>query len=375
MINRAKMPRQLGNKGGSMNVASGTIGGGGYTGIPMGSRTGFGIIDKLKDKVRDLIPNEIANIAVKAAPFVAPFNPAIAGLMRGIGRFDQRGSLSDALKQGLGTYAAGQLFRTVGGGDTQLGFRGADNKIFTSPLSQERTQAIGSLFDKGEAAEKLAKDKSGILPKKVIEATTGKIPVVRALPKIVQEQLLAGTVTAGASLLASYFQGEFREQEPGETMEEYLAARKERVGQQMKSYMDNYYKYDPTYSALDDAGKAEFIARYNVAQGGRIGYQTGGISMANTLAENIRRNVANQAAFQQSIAPAQERARKKAFNVFMTPQGNVAKDQGIAQLARDTGKAPSITNLPITSGTDISRMIGPGTGIGEGKTSYSGGQT
>ena len=375
MINRAKMPRQLRNKGGIMNVASGTIGGGGYTGIPMGSRTGFGIIDKLKDRVRKLIPNELASVAVKAAPFVAPFNPAIAGLMRGIGRFDQRGSLSDALKQGLGTYAAGQLFRTVGGGDTQLGFRGADNKIFTSPLSQERTQAIGSLFDKGKATEKLAKDKSGILPKKVIEATTGKIPVVRALPKIVQEQLLAGTVTAGASLLASYFQGEFREQEPGETMEEYLAARKERVGQQMKSYMDNYYKYDPTYSALDDAGKAEFIARYNVAQGGRIGYQTGGISMANTLAENIRRNVANQAAFQQSIAPAQERARKKAFNVFMTPQGNVAKDQGIAQLARDTGKAPSITNLPITSGTDISRMIGPGTGIGEGKTSYSGGQT
>ena len=37
MINRAKMPRQLRNKGGIM-----TIGGGGYTGIPMGSRTGFG---------------------------------------------------------------------------------------------------------------------------------------------------------------------------------------------------------------------------------------------------------------------------------------------------------------------------------------------
>jgi hypothetical protein len=51
-------------------------------------------------------------------------------------------------------------------------------------------------------------------------------------------------------------------------MEEYLAARKERVGQQMKTYMDNYYKYDPTYSALDDAGKAEFIARYNVKDGG-----------------------------------------------------------------------------------------------------------
>jgi len=68
-------------------------------------------------------------------------------------------------------------------------------------------------------------------------------------------------------------------------------------------------------------------------------------------------------------------ARDKAFNVFMTPQGTVAKDQGIAQLARDTGKAPQIQNYAINSGTDISRMIGPGTGIGEGKTSYGGGQT
>ena len=246
------MPRQLRGKGGITNVTP---------------RTNF-LLGGIKRRIRKLIPNELASVAVKAAPFVAPFNPAIAGLMRGIGRFDQRGSLSDAVKQGLGTYAAGQLFRTVGGGDTQLGFRGTDNKIFTSPLSQERTQAIGNLFDKGEATEKLAKDKSGILPKKFLEKTTMKIPGVRALPKIVQEQLLAGTVTAGASLLASYFQGEFREQEPGETMEEYLAARKERVGQQMKTYMDNYYKYDPTYSALDDAGKAEFIARYNVRDGG-----------------------------------------------------------------------------------------------------------
>jgi len=260
------MPRQLRNKGGIMNVPSGTIGGGGYTGIPMGSRTGFGVIDKLKDRVRKLIPNELASVAVKAAPFVAPFNPAIAGLMRGIGRFDQRGSLSDALKQGLATTAFGAGTRFLGGAEQVMG--GGLRGGFTSPLSQERTQAIGNLFDKGEATEKFAKDKSGILPKKFLEKTTMKIPGVRALPKIVQEQLLAGTVTAGASLLASYFQGEFREQEPGETMEEYLAARKERVGQQMKTYMDNYYKYDPTYSALDDAGKAEFIARYNVKDGG-----------------------------------------------------------------------------------------------------------
>ena len=267
MINRAKMPRQLRNKGGIMNVASGTIGGGGYTGIPMGSRTGFGIIDKLKDRVRKLIPNELASVAVKAAPFVAPFNPAIAGLMRGIGRFDQRGSLSDALKQGLGTYAAGQLFRTVGGGDTQLGFRGADDKIFTSPLSQERTQAIGNLFDKKQVnTSKVTKDPTDLLPQ--ISPKKGLKKFIEKLPRGVAAQLAAGTVTAGASLLASYFQGEFREPVLGETMEDYLAARKERVGQQMRTYMDSYYKFDPEYSALDDAGKNAFVARYNVRDGG-----------------------------------------------------------------------------------------------------------
>ena len=278
MINRAKMPRQM-----------------------------YGLGSLVKDRIRKLIPNELASVAVKAAPFVAPFNPAIAGLMRGIGRFDQRGSLSDALKQGLGTYAAGQLFRTVGGGDTQLGFRGADDKIFTSPLSQERTQAIGNLFDKQKPIVdqgEIVSDAGFETTKKTIGETAKNL--IKKLPKGVAAQLAAGTVTAGASLLASYFQGEFREQEPGETMEDYLAARKDVVGKQMRVYMDNYYKFDPTYSALDDAGRNAFVARYNVKDGGRIGYQTGGITMANTFAENMARNKAAQAAFQKSITPTQQ---------------------------------------------------------------------
>ena len=53
----------------------------------------------LGDLVRKLIPNEIADVAVKAAPFVAPFNPGVAGLMRGLGRLDQRGNLTDALNE------------------------------------------------------------------------------------------------------------------------------------------------------------------------------------------------------------------------------------------------------------------------------------
>ena len=93
MITRAQMPRQLRNMGGITNA------------VP---REKYGLGSKIKDRFRKLIPNELADIAVKAAPFVAPFNPGIAGLMRGIGRFDQRGSLSDAFKQGIGTYAFGK---------------------------------------------------------------------------------------------------------------------------------------------------------------------------------------------------------------------------------------------------------------------------
>ena len=127
------MRRQLRAKGGIMNVASGNIGGGGYTGIPMGSRTGFGIISKIKDRVRKLIPNELADVAVKAAPFIAPFYPGYAAIARGLGRFDQRGSISDAFKQGLLTTAAGAGARALGGATNIMG--GGIRGGFTPPLS------------------------------------------------------------------------------------------------------------------------------------------------------------------------------------------------------------------------------------------------
>ena len=39
--------------------------------------------------------------------------------------------------------------------------------------------------------------------------------------------------------------------------------------------MDNYFTFDPEYSALDEAGKDAFVARYNKKKGGRVGYATG----------------------------------------------------------------------------------------------------
>jgi len=234
--------------------------------------------DKALGKVRKLIPNELADIAVKAAPFVAPFQPGIAAAMRGIGRFDQRGSISDALKQGALTYGFGRGARYLGGAE------GASGGLDSYSMDNLRSGPLGNfipgggekpILTKEQLAKEATKDKSGILSEKILDTTVRKIPLVDKLPKIVQEQLLVGGITAGASVLASYLQGDFREQEPGETMEDYLAERREVVGGQMRTYMDNYYKFDKEYSSKTDEQKDQFVAKYNFATGGRVGFAEG----------------------------------------------------------------------------------------------------
>ena len=269
------MPRQLRDKGGIASV------------MP---RKKYGIGSDLKDFVRKVIPNELADVAVKAAPFVAPFNPAVAGLMRGIGRFDQRGSLSDAFKQGLGTYAGGQLFRTVGGAGPQQGLGGFK---LSSPLSEGRTTAIKNLFTPketlgptyDEAGLEVAKSAATTPTGKTsgigsIEKLRQKIPIINKLDPIVGQQLIVGGATSAASLIYDSFVNNYREHDPEtESYDEYLARRKEVVGRQMRQYFDNYFKFDKEYSALDDNGKDAFVARYNVKDGGRIKYKDGGDSI------------------------------------------------------------------------------------------------
>ena len=136
-ISRSQMNRQLRATGGIMNVTP---------------RENFGLGSSLKKFVRKIIPNEISDIAVKAAPFVAPFNPALAAAMGGIGTFDQTGSISAGLKSGAMNYGSGQLARYAGGagfqgnpfGDggafTGSGFRGG----FSSPLGNKT--GLGKYF-------------------------------------------------------------------------------------------------------------------------------------------------------------------------------------------------------------------------------------
>ena len=180
------MQRQLRQDGGIMDL----------TPVP---RENFGLGSKLKKFVRKVIPNEVAEIATKAAPFVAPFNPAVAAAMAGIGSFDQTGSISDSLKRGALTYGGGQLARFIGGAGFQgnpfqtvaqggsgafrgglEGFKGG----FTSPLGKET--GIGKILDQrnqraaGEAIAKQAKAVEGVKPidqSALIETQAAEAPV------------------------------------------------------------------------------------------------------------------------------------------------------------------------------------------------------
>ena len=61
---------------------------------------------------------------------------------------------------------------------------------------------------------------------------------------------------------------------------------------------------------------------------------------------------------------------KFAVNIMRDERGNVMKDQSMAELARETGMAPGIRNLPINSMSDVMRMVGPGESVAEG-TAYN----
>ena len=119
-----------------------------YGGIMgMDGRRQYGLGSSLKKFVRKVIPNEISEIAVKAAPFVAPFNPIAAGLMSGIGGFDQTGRIGSSLKSGLMTYGMGQLARGIGGGMDNL----QANPFRSGASIGERFSGFGnaSTFGKG----------------------------------------------------------------------------------------------------------------------------------------------------------------------------------------------------------------------------------
>jgi len=117
----------------------------------------FGIGSAIKDAFRKAVPNELAEVAVKAAPFVAPFNPAVAAAMAGLGSFDQTGRVGSSIKSAGKTYLGGQALRGIGGAGFQTGFGGTPGggigSYFTSPFTGQATfgPERGSFF-RGEGS-------------------------------------------------------------------------------------------------------------------------------------------------------------------------------------------------------------------------------
>ena len=148
-ISRSQMRRQLRKQGGIIEVEP---------------RENFGLGSSLKKRIRKLIPNEAAKVATTVAHFVAPFNPAVAAAMAGIGGFDQTGSISDSLKGAALTYGLGQGARFIGGAGFQGNpfteggaFRGGLEGFksgFSSPLVTDT--GLGKMLDERKR-EKIGK--------------------------------------------------------------------------------------------------------------------------------------------------------------------------------------------------------------------------
>ena len=183
-----QMPRQMAAYGGIMGLDG---------------RRQYGIGSFLKKTVRKLIPNEIADIAVKAAPFVAPFNPLAAGLMSGIGGFDQTGKIGSSLKSGLMNYGMGQLARGVGGGMDNLqgmslkvpgGSASRFGQYFSSPM--QSSGGLGKYFSDSAAAKgQLAKDQA-LANSTDLYAGMGD-PVSTGMDKIVTPSKIASETPLG----------------------------------------------------------------------------------------------------------------------------------------------------------------------------------
>jgi len=323
------------------------------------ARQGYGIGSWVKERIRKIIPNELADVAVKAAPFVAPFQPGIAAAMRGIGRFDQRGSMSDAFKQAAGTYAFGKAAGKLGGasgsellnpGRQTYSMEGFKTKGLGKFLGTEGT-GTNNAFSKGnDGAKKFAEDQGKGFMEKTTDKIFDKIPFGDKLNQTVKEKLFVGGVTSAATYLYEKFVADYPEPEPGEDMAAYMAERRQRVGTQMRTYMDNYLAYDPQYSAMSDAEKDAFVERNNKNMGGlmRTGYAngSGGITMANTLAQNVAQNRANQTARANELEMARSR-----LPGYQAPQRAMAPTKAPMLTPRDLnppGLFPRPPLMPIT---------------------------
>jgi len=185
-ISRSLMNRQLQADGGIMQVAP---------------REKFGLGSSIKKFVRKIIPNEVADIAVKAAPFVAPFNPAVAAAMSGLGTFDQTGSIGDSLKAGGMNYAGGQAARYIGG----AGFQDPSLSAFTpSGFKSGFSSPFGSDTGIGKMLSESAANKGQVLNQELkgIKGVDTTVPMKKPT-NLLSEQMSEVSLSPSGSAVTS----------------------------------------------------------------------------------------------------------------------------------------------------------------------------
>ena len=291
-----------------------------YGGIMgLDGRRRYGIGSSLKKFVRKVIPNEVAEVAVKAAPFVAPFNPAVAAAMAGIGGFDQTGRIGSSLKNAAMTYGLGQLGRQVGGAGMQgnpfsadggafrgglEGFKGG----FSSPLGTQT--GLGKMFADAKAPADLGavtsdagftntanenvlkslegtsdffpESVSGKMAKAATQTRTpvGILKTIKdfALDNKLLTGLAAGTLGA-AALMGNMEPEELQDMQRGEGLDvegiraEVIEAFKDPSGEKLAAIRVKY----------PFLGTRESKNISAMAMGGRIGFDSGGGFSANDL--------------------------------------------------------------------------------------------
>ena len=263
---------------------------------------------KAKESLRKLIPNELADVAVKAAPFVAPFSPETAAAMRAFGRFDQRGSISDALKQGAMMYTGGKLAGQIPGTGDYFGkgFEGA------KALGSDALSGVTSIFKGGstpgtneiaksvkEAIDMYPTDYGYELGKTVVEDEAKKKLVQRGLGSIKDfgletlfgedKKFQMGDIgrflgdpgkTIPLTMLATYIKEKFFPDEDTNSPDARYAQAMRRRGEDVEKYLREYgpidFRRDPNVNPYTDEEIEDFVTT-NLAEyqgyedGGRVG--------------------------------------------------------------------------------------------------------
>jgi hypothetical protein len=320
-----------------------------YSGMPMMmagggianlvNREKYGLGSKIKKFVRNIIPNEVAKVATVAAPFVAPFNPALAAAMAGIGGFDQTGRIGSSLKSAALTYGAGQIARGIGGAgfpttgqefltslnpfagyNPQSGFMGLES-LFTSPIGTQSGLQLGQYTDAGRSAINQMEPFGGSATTGTLSKTAGTLDQLKTIfdptsgvdfgtraraamdlsgdaikamytnkDGSIDKRMVISTISA----IPSYLDAKKKADEVGLTSNEF----NEQIYNEEKSRFQNAYqsRLDPASFGIrtaaagggmmdDTEGLLSIKLTPAMAEGGRMGYGLG--SMVKSIAKAV----------------------------------------------------------------------------------------